>query len=103
MQDGTNYVLSTAILNHSVYLDTIDACGADGAGCQNIQDPQNTQVAPVCEFLGNGQLIPGAQVISTYDPDSTQRIKDESNVFTNCPRRSVSSPSPLCRMYDRFL
>jgi len=81
--DGTNFVLITAILNHPVYLDTINQCGADGAGCQNLD------AAPVCEFLRNGRLIPGAQVISTYDPDVTQRIRDEittpSNLLTNCP------------------
>jgi hypothetical protein len=93
--DGTNYVLITAILNHPVYLDTIDACRADGSDCQNIENPQNTHVAPVCEFLENGQLIPGAQVISTYDPDSTQRIKDEATDLKNCPVDPSAPPLPF--------
>jgi hypothetical protein len=89
--DGPNFVLITAILNYPVYLDTIDpdACGADGASCKNILDPGNARVAPVCKFLPKGQLIPGAQVISTYDPDSTNAIKDTitntSNPLTFCP------------------
>jgi hypothetical protein len=93
--DGTNFVLMTAILNHPVYLATIapDACGADGAGCQTPDS------APVCGFLGDGNLIPGAQVISTYDPDSTQRLKDEianpSNLLTNCPVDPSDPPLPF--------
>ena len=91
VMDGLNFVLITAILNHPVYLDTINAnaCGADGAGCEIPNS------APVCEFLRNGNLIPGAQVISTYDPDSKGRITDEidpPNVFTNCPT-NPSDPS----------
>ena len=84
VRDGLNFVLITAILNYPVYLDTIDpnACGADGSGCQT------PDTAPVCQFLPKGQLIPGAQVISTYDPDSTKSITDEitnpSNLFTPC-------------------
>ena len=80
VENGDNFVLITAILNYPVYLDTIDpnACGPDGASCKNILHPEIAQVAPVCDFLTNGQLIPGAQVISTYDPDSTNAIKDAS-------------------------
>ena len=93
--DGPNFVLITAILNHPVYLATIDpdACGADGAGCQ-IPD-----TAPVCDFLRNGNLIPGAQVISTYDPDSTQRITDAigdtTKPLTNCPVNPSDPPLPF--------
>jgi len=70
--NGTNHVLITAILNYPVYLDTINVneCGPDGSGCPNAND------APVCAFLTNGQLIPGAQVISTFDTASATTIKD---------------------------
>ncbi len=72
VHNSTNFVLITAILNREVYETTVDvdACGADGSGCTAPDE------APVCAFLDNGKLIPGAQVISTYDPDSTNAIKD---------------------------
>jgi len=93
VQDGINYVLITSILNHPVYLDTINACGADGANCQ-IPD-----TAPVCEYLRNGNLIPGAQVISTYDPDTNKSIQDEiinpSNLLMNCPSDPSAPPLPF--------
>jgi hypothetical protein len=80
--DSTNFVLMTAILNREVYEKTVEACGPDGSGCPYPGD------APVCEFLENGKLIPGAQVISTYDPDSTNAIKDAippgTSLLTNC-------------------
>src|SRR5262245_26090679 len=95
VKEGTNYVLNTAILNRCVYLDTIDKCGADGAGCRNSEDSTNPQVAPVCEFLGKGQLMPGAQVISTYDPDVTKSIKDESAVLTPCSADPGTPPLPF--------
>ncbi len=104
VQDGTNFVLITAILNYPVYLDTIDpdACGPDGASCKNILDPGNTQVAPVCEFLRNGRLIPGAQVISTYDPDSTNAIKDDippaGTVLTNCDGPFAGCMTAPCKL-----
>ena len=76
VMNGTNYVLITAILNWDVYEQTVadDACGADGSGCPPTDS--SAAPAPVCGFLDNGQLIPGAQVISTYDPESTQSIMD---------------------------
>ena len=64
----TNYTLMTAILNYSVYTATFNQCGSTGAGCPNTGD------APVCNYLQGGALIPGANVLSTYDPDSRQAI-----------------------------
>jgi hypothetical protein len=98
--DGDNFVLETAILNYPVYLATIasppDGCGADGAGCQS------PDTAPVCEFLTNGNFIPGAQVISTYDPDSTQSIKDEiatpSNLLKNCDGPFAGCMTAPCKL-----
>jgi len=64
----TNYTLMTAILNYQVYTSTVQACGPDGSGCS--QPGQ----APVCSYLNNGALIPGADVLSTYDPESRLEI-----------------------------
>jgi hypothetical protein len=61
VSDETNYTLITAILNYQVYLSTVQKCGADGSNCPNPGD------APVCNYLDRGALIPGADVISTFD------------------------------------
>jgi len=68
VQTATNYTLITAILNYSVYTATVNACRADGARCTQ------TDQAPVCKYLSGGALIPGAEVISTYDHDSLEEI-----------------------------
>ena len=65
---STNYTLMTAILNYSVYTDTVSMCGPDGSLCTQ------TDQAPVCKYLSGGALIPGADVISTYDHDSLEEI-----------------------------
>ncbi len=65
---STNYALITSILNHDVYAATVTACRADGALCTQ------TDQAPVCQYLSGGALIPGADVISTYDHDSLEEI-----------------------------
>ena len=64
----TNYVLISAILNYPVYLSTVKGCNADGSGCRG------SGKAPVCGFLTGGALIPGADVISTYDPDTQTTV-----------------------------
>jgi hypothetical protein len=102
VQDSENYVLITSILNYPVYLDTIDMCGPDGADCRNILDREITQVAPVCEFLRKGRLIPGAQVISTYDPDSSNAIKDAipppGVELTNCNGPFAGCMTAPCKL-----
>jgi hypothetical protein len=60
----TNYTLITAILNYPVYTATVQACGSKGTGCPSVGS------APVCSYLNGGTLIPGADVLSTYDPQS---------------------------------
>ncbi len=70
VQNATNYVLITAILNYNVYLETVAACGADGSQCSTPDS------APVCADLAKGKLIPGAKVISTFDTQSRQEIID---------------------------
>jgi hypothetical protein len=79
----TNYTLINAILNYPVYRSTLHACGADGSGCPNSGD------APVCKYLKHGALIPGADVISTFDPSSHDDIVAAitgGGVFTPCPK-----------------
>jgi hypothetical protein len=46
----------------------VKKCGADGVKCPNTDD------APVCKLLNNGELIPGADVVSTFDPESRKEI-----------------------------
>jgi hypothetical protein len=65
---STNYTLITAILNRDVYDATVNVCKADGRKCTQ------TDQAPVCQYLTGGALIPGADVISTYDHDTLQEI-----------------------------
>jgi len=67
VQTATNYTLLTAINNYPVYLATVAKC-VNGPGCNG------TDSAPVCKYLNNGELIPGADVISTYDHDSRAEI-----------------------------
>ena len=64
----TNYTLINSILNRPIYNDTVNTCGPTGSGCTA------TGQAPVCGYLNGGTLIPGANVISTYDPDSRLAI-----------------------------
>ena len=70
VQEGTNFVLITAILNYDTYLKTARVCFPDGSNCAAPDQ------APVCNLLKKGRLIPGAEVISTYDPSVTTTIKD---------------------------
>lgn len=64
----TNYTLINGILNYPVYTATVQACGSDGSGCPTVGQ------APVCSYLNSGTLIPGANVFSTYDPESHLEI-----------------------------
>jgi hypothetical protein len=92
----TNYVLITAILNHDVYLETINVCGADGSNCPDADD------APVCKFLNKGQLIPGAELISTFDPSSTAAIQDalatESSDVKHCDGPFAGCMTAPCKL-----
>ena len=75
----TNYTLMTAILNYPVYLDTVKLCGADGSLCTE------TNQAPVCKYLAGGALIPGANVLSTFDPGSRDELCTLLLVRTRLP------------------
>ncbi len=68
VQTATNYVLQGSILNYPVAAATLAKCKADNSGCPNTDD------APVCKLLNNGELIPGADVISTFDSESKAEI-----------------------------
>ena len=70
IREELNFVLISAILNYSVYLDTVAVCGADGSGCSDIPDK-----APVCRAIRDKRLIPGADVISTFGLDSQSAIR----------------------------
>jgi len=69
VENDTNYVLSTAILNRNVYEKTIEQCPDGNSSCPNPGD------APVCSYLPNGKLIPGADVISTYDTSTAATLQ----------------------------
>ena len=100
VQNGTNFVLITAILNRDVYEKTVEACHADGSNCPPTN--QAAHAAPVCQYLDNGKLIPSAQVISTYDPDSTNAIKDAippgTSVLTNCNGPFAGCMTAPCKL-----
>ena len=68
VQTSTSYVLEPSILNYPVYLATVAKCGDDGLKCPKTDD------APVCQYLTDGALIPGADVISTFAPESRLEI-----------------------------
>jgi hypothetical protein len=70
-QEGLNYVLITGILNRDVYLDTVATCGLDGSRCSG-----RPNLAPVCTAILEGKFLPGASLISTYDPGAQSFIGD---------------------------
>jgi hypothetical protein len=60
---GPTYLVDiNAILNLDVYLETVKACGHDGARCK----PNGNITAPVCDAINQNTLIPGADLISTF-------------------------------------
>jgi hypothetical protein len=87
VQRGLNFVLITGILNYEVYQETVDVCGADGSACAG-----QINMAPVCKAINQGKLIPGADVISTFNPGSkSDLVKLQTNApgkpgLTVCPK-----------------
>ncbi len=57
------YVDINAISNLSIYQQTVEACGQDGAKCQT-----GGRVAPVCDALSTNLMVPGADLVSVYSP-----------------------------------
>lgn len=64
-----SYVLLNAILNKSVYDQTVAACGTDGSKCLNASNMTgNLPEAPVCFSIKNKTLVPGADLYSDFSP-----------------------------------
>jgi hypothetical protein len=74
---GVYFVDINAILNHSVYENTIAQCGTDGSLCGTINS------APVCQAVNQGNLIPGTKLYSTFSLDC---IPTNGIGQTNCSR-----------------
>ena len=60
---GVYFVDINAILNYSVYQNTVAQCGSDGSKCATVNS------APVCQSVNQGKLIPGATMYSTFSFD----------------------------------
>jgi hypothetical protein len=83
VRSDANYVLETAILNYPVYLATVQGCNADPLGCKKPNS------AKVCQYLPGGALIPGADVISTYDSntqDALVKAVNHQSPVTTCAK-----------------
>ena len=74
---GVYFVDINAILNYSVYQDTISQCGTDGSLCAT------TNSAPVCQAVNQGNLIPGTSLYSAFSFDC---IPTNGIGQTNCSR-----------------
>src|SRR5208282_2832525 len=72
---GAYFVDINAILNITVYQETVAKCGADGSLCGM------TNSAPVCQSVNQGTLIPGTGVYSTFSFDC---IPTNGIGLTNC-------------------
>ncbi len=85
VESGINFVLITSILNAEVYQETLDVCGTDGSACSDHPDQ-----APVCQYLRRGRLIPGSDIISTFNPQLRSKLNEASagraNALTQCPK-----------------
>jgi len=74
------YVDINAITNLDVYNSTYNACGSDGSMCQ----PPNGTTAPVCDYINNNTLVPGAGLISAFSDflTSTWPVTDQTSCTT---------------------
>ncbi|HYW72338.1 MAG TPA: hypothetical protein VE961_14975 [Pyrinomonadaceae bacterium] len=77
------FVDINAILNLDVYLKTVQVCGRTGEKCR----PTGQIEAPVCEAINRNQLIPGADLISTFSLYLAAR-KDMSIKLTDCDNQA---------------
>jgi hypothetical protein len=73
---GTYFVDINAILNYKVYSKTIATCGKDGTRCFG-----QVNKAPVCNDINTRQLIPGADMVSTFSLDC---VPTDGIGLTNC-------------------
>lgn len=78
---GVYFVDINAILNHSVYEQTVAQCGSDGSLCGNLNS------APVCQSVNQGTLIPDANLFSTFSFDC---VPTDGLGQTNCSQAPYS-------------
>ena len=93
VQDGLNFVVMTAILNDAVYRATILACGSSGRRCHTKDS------APVCRYLRDGRLIPGADVISDFSQDASDSVNGSAPV-TSCEGSFAGCMTAPCTFND---
>jgi hypothetical protein len=84
---GLNFVLISAILNFEVWLDTVSYCSTN--------DCSITDAAPVCAAIKSSKFIPGADIISTFDPSSRRTIIDIIQ-GTLMPQVCTKAPYAAC-------
>ncbi|MEL7059332.1 MAG: hypothetical protein AAGN46_04805, partial [Acidobacteriota bacterium] len=85
------YIEIGGILNACVYAETVEQCGANGAGCQNIctdhpsipgcSATSTSRVAPACDYVADGTFNPAADVISTFSL-ATVSVPDGRGTFS---------------------
>ena len=92
-----NFVSITAILNYDVYLETIAVCGTDGSGCSTTVDK-----APVCQYLRDGNLIPGADIYSDFSPQLKEPHTTTTSI-TQCPKAPYAGcMTAPCQIRDGY-
>jgi hypothetical protein len=89
VRSGLNFAQIPAILNEQVYQETVKVCGTDGAKCFGVPDK-----APVCRAMHDGTLIPDADVISDYNPDSQSSLATLISNAEDKPARTVCPKAP---------
>ena len=95
IESGLNFVSITAILNYDVFLETVAVCGADGSGCSGTVDK-----APVCQYLRDGNLIPGADIYSDFSP---QLRHSGIKAVTQCPKAPYAGcMTAPCQIRDGY-
>jgi len=101
---GSPYFVDiNAILNLDVYLETVKRCGHNGGDCQ----PRGPHVAPVCDAINKGTLIPGADLISTFSLylEREMPVQDttscEKALYAGCmtaPCKRTGAMDPVTRL-----
>jgi hypothetical protein len=91
---GPYYVDINSILNHDVYLDTVDTCMADGSACSG-NAKRKINKAPVCTAINQGTLLPGADMISTFSlacapEDGIGQTSCENALYAGCMTASCA-------------
>jgi hypothetical protein len=108
-----SYVLINAILNKTVYDDTVASCGADGSEClnaTNLDAIPPVREAPVCTAIKHKTLMPGADYISDFSPilaatkgltSYTCPTSGNANVYAGCmtaPCRETGKIDPSTKL-----